>query len=360
MPGFPVIRPRRLRQSAALRALVAETHLNVSQLILPLFARSGRKIRHPIKSMPGVFQLSPDEIVREAASAHAAGSPAVLLFGIPDNKDDRASGAYAKNGIVQQVTRLLKNELPSLLVVTDVCLCEYMAHGHCGIVRNGKILNDVSLDLLARTAVSHAAAGADIVAPSDMMDGRVRAIRTGLDEAGLEDTPIMSYAAKFASAFYGPFRDAAESAPKFGDRRSYQMDAANAREALRETALDVWRQLKNRRPGRPGRQGHPQPQRHGGDCPGRFHYRCPVAAPLALDTAAFTEAMSSPRMIRSPTMKAGVPSRASFENSAAVRASCALAAVAADGARSAVEAPLARASRSIVASSSGWAFMNAE
>jgi len=233
------MRPRRLRQSAALRALVAETHLNVSQLILPLFARSGRKIRHPIKSMPGVFQLSPDEIVREATAAHAAGIPAVLLFGLPDKKDDRASGAYAKNGIVQQVTRLLKKELPSLLVVTDVCLCEYMAHGHCGIVRNGKILNDVSLDLLARTAVSHAAAGADIVAPSDMMDGRVRAIRTGLDEAGLEDTPIMSYAAKFASAFYGPFRDAAESAPKFGDRRSYQMDAANAREALRETALDV-------------------------------------------------------------------------------------------------------------------------
>jgi porphobilinogen synthase len=239
LPGFPVMRPRRLRQSAALRALVAETHLNVSQLILPLFARSGRKIRHPIKSMPGVFQLSPDEIVREATAAHAAGIPAVLLFGLPDKKDDRASGAYAKNGIVQQVTRLLKKELPSLLVVTDVCLCEYMAHGHCGIVRNGKILNDVSLDLLARTAVSHAAAGADIVAPSDMMDGRVRAIRTGLDEAGLEDTPIMSYAAKFASAFYGPFRDAAESAPKFGDRRSYQMDAANAREALRETALDV-------------------------------------------------------------------------------------------------------------------------
>lgn len=233
------MRPRRLRQSAALRALVAETHLNVSQLILPLFARSGRKIRHPIKSMPGVFQLSPDEIVREATAAHAAGIPAVLLFGLPDKKDDRASGAFAKNGIVQQVTRLLKKELPSLLVVTDVCLCEYMAHGHCGIVRNGKILNDVSLDLLARTAVSHAAAGADIVAPSDMMDGRVRAIRTGLDEAGLEDTPIMSYAAKFASAFYGPFRDAAESAPKFGDRRSYQMDAANAREALRETALDV-------------------------------------------------------------------------------------------------------------------------
>jgi porphobilinogen synthase len=239
LPGFPVIRPRRLRQSPALRALVAETHLNVAQLILPLFARAGRKFRQPIKSMPGVFQLSPDEIVREAAAAHAAGIPAVLLFGIPDKKDDRASGAYAKNGIVQQVTRLLKKELPSLMVVTDVCLCEYMAHGHCGIVRNGKILNDVSLDLLARTTVSHAAAGADIVAPSDMMDGRVRAIRAGLDKAGFADTPIMSYAAKFASAFYGPFRDAAESAPKFGDRRSYQMDAANAREALRETALDI-------------------------------------------------------------------------------------------------------------------------
>ena len=239
LPGFPVMRPRRLRQSPALRALVAETHLNVSQLILPLFARAGTKLRHPIKSMPGVFQLSPDEIVREASAAHAAGIPGVLLFGIPDKKDDRASGAYAKNGIVQQVTRLLKNELPALMVVTDVCLCEYMAHGHCGIVHGGKILNDVSLDLLARTAVSHAAAGADIVAPSDMMDGRVRAIRAGLDQAGFEDTPIMSYAAKYASAFYGPFRDAAESAPKFGDRRSYQMDAANAREALRETALDI-------------------------------------------------------------------------------------------------------------------------
>jgi len=179
LPGFPVIRPRRLRQSPALRALVAETHLNVAQLILPLFARAGRKFRQPIKSMPGVFQLSPDEIVREAAAAHAAGIPAVLLFGIPDKKDDRASGAYAKNGIVQQVTRLLKKELPSLMVVTDVCLCEYMAHGHCGIVRNGKILNDVSLDLLARTAVSHAAAGADIVAPSDGRTGAGDPRRSG-------------------------------------------------------------------------------------------------------------------------------------------------------------------------------------
>lgn len=239
MPGFPVVRPRRLRQSVALRRLVAETQLNVSQLVLPLFARAGKKLRHEIGSMPGVFQLSPDEIVREAAAAHAAGVPAVLLFGIPDKKDIKASGAYAKNGIVQQVTRLLKKELPSLLVITDVCLCEYMEHGHCGIVHDGKILNDPSLKLLARTAASHAEAGADIVAPSDMMDGRVRAIRAELDNDGFADTPIMSYAAKFASAFYGPFREAAESTPKFGDRRSYQMDAANANEALRETALDI-------------------------------------------------------------------------------------------------------------------------
>ena len=239
MPGFPVVRPRRLRQSVAMRRLVAETQLNVSQLVLPLFARAGKKVRHEIGSMPGVFQLSPDEIVREAAAAHAAGVPAVLLFGIPDKKDIKASGAYAKNGIVQQVTRLLKKELPSLLVITDVCLCEYMEHGHCGIVHDGKILNDPSLKLLARTAASHAEAGADIVAPSDMMDGRVRAIRAELDNAGFADTPIMSYAAKFASAFYGPFREAAESTPKFGDRRSYQMDAANANEALRETALDI-------------------------------------------------------------------------------------------------------------------------
>ncbi len=234
-----MVRPRRLRQSVALRRLVAETQLNVSQLVLPLFARAGKKLRHEIGSMPGVFQLSPDEIVREAAAAHAAGVPAVLLFGIPDKKDIKASGAYAKNGIVQQVTRLLKKELPSLLVITDVCLCEYMEHGHCGIVHDGKILNDPSLKLLARTAASHAEAGADIVAPSDMMDGRVRAIRAELDNDGFADTPIMSYAAKFASAFYGPFREAAESTPKFGDRRSYQMDAANANEALRETALDI-------------------------------------------------------------------------------------------------------------------------
>jgi porphobilinogen synthase len=189
--------------------------------------------------MPGVFQLSPDELLREAIRAHMLGVPAVLLFGIPARKDAKASGAYAKNGIVQQAVRLLKKELPSLLVITDVCLCEYMEHGHCGVVQGGKILNDPSLKLLARAAASHAEAGADIVAPSDMMDGRVHAIRTELDRTGFADTPIMSYAAKFASAFYGPFREAAESAPKFGDRRSYQMNPANANEALREVALDI-------------------------------------------------------------------------------------------------------------------------
>jgi porphobilinogen synthase len=239
LPGFPVSRPRRLRQSPALRRLVCETRLSVEQLVLPLFARAGKKLRREIDAMPGVFQLSPDEVLREAARAHALGVPAVLLFGIPDKKDAKASGAYAKNGIVQQTVRLLKKELPSLLVITDVCLCEYMEHGHCGIVHGGKILNDPSLKLLAQTAASHAEAGADIIAPSDMMDGRVAAIRAALDKGGFIDTPIMSYAAKFASAFYGPFREAAESAPKFGDRRSYQMDAANANEALREVALDI-------------------------------------------------------------------------------------------------------------------------
>ena len=240
---FPASRPRRLRQSPALRRLVSETQLNVAQLVLPLFARGGKKLRRPVDAMPGVFQLSPDEILREAAAAHALGVAAVLLFGIPDKKDVKASGAYAAKGIVQQTVRLLKKELPELLVITDVCLCEYMEHGHCGIVQQGKsgakILNDPTLKLLAQTAVSHAEAGADIVAPSDMMDGRVRAIREALDKKGFTETPIMSYAAKFASAFYGPFREVAESAPKFGDRRSYQMDAANANEALREVALDI-------------------------------------------------------------------------------------------------------------------------
>lgn len=240
---FPTRRPRRLRQSAVLRRLVRETELSASQLVLPLFARGGRKLRRPIAAMPGVFQLSPDELVRDATIAMEAGVPAVLLFGIPDRKDERASGAYARDGIVQQVVRLLKKELPELLVITDVCLCEYMSHGHCGIVQadkgGAKILNDPTLKLLARAAASHAEAGADLVAPSDMMDGRVAAIRAELDRRGFADTPILSYAAKFASAFYGPFREAAESAPKFGDRRSYQMDAANANEALCEVALDI-------------------------------------------------------------------------------------------------------------------------
>jgi porphobilinogen synthase len=240
---FPAYRPRRLRQSPALRRLVRETQLSAGQLILPLFVRSGRKLRRPIAAMPGVFQLSPDELLREASRAYEAGVPAVLLFGIPDEKDAKASGAYAANGIVQQAVRLLKKELPELLVITDVCLCEYMEHGHCGIVQRdragARILNDPTLRLLGRTAASHVQAGADIVAPSDMMDGRVRAIREQLDGLGFSETPIMAYAAKFASAYYGPFREAAESAPKFGDRRSYQMDPANASEALREVALDI-------------------------------------------------------------------------------------------------------------------------
>ncbi len=240
---FPAYRPRRLRQSPVWRRLVSETQLQAAHLVLPLFVRSGRKLRQPIGAMPGVCQLSPDELVREATQALEAGVPAVLLFGIPDTKDAKASGAYAANGIVQQAVRLLKKELPPLLVITDVCLCEYMEHGHCGIVQRDKsgarVLNDPTLKLLARTAASHVQAGADMVAPSDMMDGRVRAIRQQLDQLGFTETPIMAYAAKFASAFYGPFREAAESTPRFGDRRSYQMDPANAAEALREVALDI-------------------------------------------------------------------------------------------------------------------------
>jgi len=242
-PQFPTLRLRRLRQLPALRRMVAEAHLSVDHLVLPLFVRSGRRVRRPIASMPGVFQLSPDELVRDASTAAQAGVPAILLFGIPGRKDARASEAYDRTGIVQRTVRLLKRELPSLLVITDVCLCEYMSHGHCGVVRRdrrgARVLNDPTLALLARAAVSHAEAGADLVAPSDMMDGRVGAIRAALDRAGFRETPILSYAAKFASAFYGPFREAAESAPRFGDRRGYQMDAANAAEALREVALDI-------------------------------------------------------------------------------------------------------------------------
>jgi len=240
---YPRLRPRRLRRTPALRRLFAENRLDPAQLVLPLFVRHGRRIRKPIQAMPGVFQLSPDETVREAQQAAGQGVRAVLLFGIPKQKDLTASEAYAAKGIVQQAVRLLKRELPELIVMTDVCLCEYMSHGHCGVVQKtrgtARILNDPSLKLLARTASSHADAGADIVAPSDMMDGRVAAIRSELDARGFEETPILSYAAKYASAYYGPFREAAESAPHFGDRRSYQMDAANAEEALREVALDI-------------------------------------------------------------------------------------------------------------------------
>jgi porphobilinogen synthase len=223
--------------------MLRETILTPDQLVLPLFARPGKKVRIPVKSMPGVFQLSPDEILHEVLRAKTAGVNSILLFGIPSAKDLKASDSYSSKGIVQTTVRLLKKEIPDMVIITDVCLCEYMSHGHCGIVhRNGnsaKILNDPSLKLLAKSALSHAEAGADIVAPSDMMDGRVKAIRAALDSNGFDDTPILSYAAKYSSSFYGPFRDAAESAPKFGDRRSYQMDPANATEALREVALDI-------------------------------------------------------------------------------------------------------------------------
>jgi porphobilinogen synthase len=223
--------------------LVAETRLSAGQLVLPLFAVPGKKVRNAVGAMPGVFQLSVDELIKEAARSCEIGVPAVLLFGIPEKKDACASGAYAQNGIVQRAVRELKRALPELLVITDVCLCEYMEHGHCGVIergdKSGRVRNDPTLELLARTAASHAAAGADIVAPSDMMDGRVRAIRERLDKESFHDTPIMSYAAKFASAYYGPFREAAQSTPQFGDRRSYQMDAANTNEALREVALDI-------------------------------------------------------------------------------------------------------------------------
>jgi porphobilinogen synthase len=240
---FPALRPRRLRSSPALRQLVSEHELSASKFILPLFARSGNGVRVPVPSMPGVYQLSPDEVLKEAAEAVACGIPGVLLFGIPETKDDQASGAYDPEGIVQRTIRLLKKQFPELLVISDVCLCEYMSHGHCGIVQSSgsktEIVNDPTLELIARTALSHAEAGADIVAPSDMMDGRVAAIRGRLDATGFSGIPIMAYAAKYASAFYGPFRDAAESTPKFGDRRSYQMQAANSDEALREVALDL-------------------------------------------------------------------------------------------------------------------------
>ena len=221
--------------------MVRETELSPSDFIYPIFVTAGEDVRNPIASMPGIFQLSINHAVEEARRAHDLGISGVLLFGIPDEKDEAASGAYDLEGVVQLATRAIKDALPELLVVTDVCLCEYMSHGHCGVVdrERGEILNDVSVELLARTASSQAEAGADIVAPSDMMDGRVAALRSELDREGHEDVPIMAYSAKYASAFYGPFREAAESAPQFGDRRGYQMDPANAREALREVALDA-------------------------------------------------------------------------------------------------------------------------
>jgi porphobilinogen synthase len=235
----PMFRPRRLREKSLLRSMVRETALALDDLVYPLFVVHGRGVREPIGPMPGQHRLSVDELVKECKDAAGMGIPAVLLFGLPEEKDPRGSEAYAEDGIVQQAVRAVKDTVPDLLVVTDVCLCEYTSHGHCGVVEDGTVRNDPTLDLLARTAVSHAEAGADIVAPSDMMDGRVAAIREALDEAAFADTPIMAYSAKYASVFYGPFREAADSTPQFGDRRSYQMDPANVQEAMREIALDL-------------------------------------------------------------------------------------------------------------------------
>jgi len=236
---FPVQRLRRLRGSESIRNLVRETRLEPSQFILPLFVRPGEGVRREIGSMPGNYQLSIDELVKECAEVQSLGIGGVILFGLPETKDEMASGAYAEDGIVQSAIRALKRELPRLLAITDVCNCEYTSHGHCGLVVDGDVDNDRTLEWLACSAVSHARAGADIVAPSDMMDGRVGAIRTALDRNGFQKTPILSSAAKFASVFYGPFRDAADSTPQFGDRRSYQMDPANGREAMREIELDL-------------------------------------------------------------------------------------------------------------------------
>ena len=236
---FPEYRPRRLRRTGTFRAMIRETRLAPEQMIYPLFVLPGKGVREPVPSMPGVFRLSVDQLAAEARDCLALGVRSVLLFGLPDKKDGLGSGAYAKNGIVQQAIRELKNRAPDMTVVTDVCLCEYTDHGHCGCLAGEEVDNDATLELLAKTALSHAQAGADMVAPSDMMDGRVSEIRTALDEENFHNVPIMSYAVKYASAFYGPVRDAAECAPQFGDRRGYQMDPANSREALREATLDV-------------------------------------------------------------------------------------------------------------------------
>jgi porphobilinogen synthase len=236
---YPTHRPRRLRTSESMRRLVRETRLNPAQFILPLFVCPGEGVRREISSMPGNHQLSIDNLVRECEEVHSLGIGGVILFGLPESKDEMASGAYAEDGIVQSAVRAVRREIPGLLIMTDVCNCEYTSHGHCGFVQDGDVDNDTTLQWLAKTALSHARAGADIIAPSDMMDGRVAAIRQALDAHGFERTSIMAYAAKFASVFYGPFRDAADSTPQFGDRRSYQMDPANGREAMKEIALDL-------------------------------------------------------------------------------------------------------------------------
>lgn len=237
--AFPIHRPRRLRRTEALRELVCETRLSVRSLVYPLFVCPGQGVQDEIRSMPGNFRWSVDLLAEECKAVHGLGIPAVILFGIPESKDAAGSGAYDPEGIVQRAVRAVKKSAPGLLVICDVCLDEYTDHGHCGLIKNGEIDNDSTLELLARTAVTQAEAGADIVAPSDMMDGRVGRIRAALDERGFENTPILAYSAKYASAYYGPFREAADSAPKFGDRKSYQMDPANQREALREIQLDI-------------------------------------------------------------------------------------------------------------------------
>jgi porphobilinogen synthase len=239
MTGFPLFRSRRLRRTEPLRNLVRETHISVRDLVYPLFIVEGNGQKQEIATMPGIFRYSIDMLPREIEGVAKLGIPAVILFGIPSNKDATGSGAYHPRGVIQQALRTVKQSVPELLIMTDVCLCEYTSHGHCGIVVDGYVDNDQTLKLLARTALSHAEAGVDIVAPSDMMDGRVKAIREALDEGGFNHIPILSYAAKYASAFYGPFREAAESTPQFGDRRSYQMDPPNWREALREVEQDI-------------------------------------------------------------------------------------------------------------------------
>jgi len=237
--SFPVHRPRRLRNNNVIRRMVRETSLSPADLIYPLFVTFGKEVKNKISSMPGCFQMSVDNIVKEAQKVYNLGIPAIILFGIPKHKDAKASEAYSPQGDVQKAIKAIKNKVPELVVITDVCLCEYTDHGHCGVIKKGKILNDPTLELLAKEALSHAKAGADMVGPSDMMDGRVAVIREALDSSGFEDIPIMSYAAKYSSAFYGPFREAAESTPSFGDRKSYQMDPANRREAMKEVALDI-------------------------------------------------------------------------------------------------------------------------